>query len=66
MYHWTPKPKRIIDATELEYLFAEGLQQKDIAVILDFAPTVLSKKINNSASLSEAKRRGMEKAAISK
>lgn len=55
------KRARVIDPAELEKLFAAGLSQNEVARALNFKPSYLSRRINDSKILTDAKRRGMNK-----
>lgn len=54
--------KTIIEAEWLENLFAEGLTQAQIAERLGMRFQNLSRKINNSMTLSDARERGIQRA----
>lgn len=56
------KPRREIDADELEKLFAKGLRQKEVARKMKIDETLLSKRINESFKLYNARRRGQMRA----
>lgn len=54
--------KTKIEAEQLENLFAEGLTQAQIAEKLGMRFQNLSRKINNSMTLSDARERGIQRA----
>ena len=58
------KNRRDISPAELERLFAEGLQQGQIARRLKMDASFLSAKINQSVELMAARSRGLRKVRI--
>lgn len=55
------KAEKVIDAADLENLFALGLQRKEVAKKLDVSIATLTRKIGNSQTLTEARKRGKER-----
>lgn len=56
------RPERVIDAKQLEDLFAKGLSLEDVARELQMNKSFLSKKINAKYSLILARERGKSRA----
>lgn len=59
LYNWKPTKGKPIDPGKLRDLFAEGKTEKEIAVYFGLSVNRLQRRINWSASLTEAKNRGL-------